>query len=295
MSQYGYPYSHDASGGFLTFPPEADPTGSSFAYFDPADNVTSIESCAARCSSLDANAGAWNSRDDACWCYFVELGMYCITPCVQEVGIDFSKEDFNSIGYCDKSFCDEEWYYDPAYCDDVLNYDSFACDPKIASLSSGTDDGQLDDFSLYGYPYSMDSAEGYQSFPPGFGEDQQYFNSTDGVTDAPSCAAKCQEIDASSGAWNPKWETCWCYFSQVEICKEPCLEEVGVEFSRTPLSDLSYCEKSLCDPEWYYNDYQEYCDVDMGFDSVTCDAKIATFGQDVVSIDSESSVSYYFC
>jgi len=202
----------------------------------------------------------------------------------------------SDLSYCEKSLCDDEWYYADyqEYCDVEMGFDSAACEAKIATLNQGstssttttappqkpgTDDGQLDDFSMYGYPYSMDAAEGYQTFPPGFGEDQQYFNATNGVIDSRSCAVKCQELDASSGAWNPRWESCWCYFSQLEICKEPCLEEVGVEFSRTPLTDLSYCEKSLCDSEWYYADYQDYCDVDMSFDSAACDAKIAALSQ----------------
>mmetsp|Transcript_24792 Transcript_24792/g.52667 ORF Transcript_24792/g.52667 Transcript_24792/m.52667 type:complete len:722 (+) Transcript_24792:112-2277(+) len=274
LSTYGYPFSHDASGGFLTFPPEANDERTNFLYFGPDDDVTTVEECATRCYNLLAPAGSWNSRDDACWCYFTEIGNYCMEPCVQEVGVDFSIEDFDNIGYCEKSFCDETWYYDPAYCDDVLGFDSAACDAKLASLSSGSTATEPDDFSFYGYPYTMYSSKGFQNYPPGFGEDQLAFNFPDGVTDAQSCANKCLLEDASSGAWNPRWETCWCYFSQVFICVEPCLEEVGVEFSRN--SNLDYCEKSFCDKEWYYNDYQEYCDVEMTFDSDACSAKIAT-------------------
>jgi len=274
LSTYGYPFSHDASGGFLTFPPEANDERTNFLYFGPDDDVTTVEECATRCYNLLAPAGSWNSRDDACWCYFTEIGNYCMEPCVQEVGVDFSIEDFDNIGYCEKSFCDETWYYDPAYCDDVLGFDSAACDAKLASLSSGSTATEPDDFSFYGYPYTMYSSKGFQNYPPGFGEDQLAFNFTDGVTDAQSCANKCLLEDASSGAWNPRWETCWCYFSQLEICMEPCLEEEGVEFSTSPFSDLSFCEKSFCDVEWYYN--SEYCDEVHGFDSAACNAKTAT-------------------
>mmetsp|Transcript_28431 Transcript_28431/g.57973 ORF Transcript_28431/g.57973 Transcript_28431/m.57973 type:complete len:574 (+) Transcript_28431:259-1980(+) len=283
LSTYGYPFSHDASGGFLTFPPEANDERTNFLYFGPDDDVTTVEECATRCYNLLAPAGSWNSRDDACWCYFTEIGNYCMEPCVQEVGVDFSIEDFDNIGYCEKSFCDETWYYDPAYCDDVLGFDSAACDAKLASLSSGSTATEPDDFSFYGYPYTMYSSKGFQNYPPGFGEDQLAFNFTDGVTDAQSCANKCLLEDASSGAWNPRWETCWCYFSQLEICMEPCLEEEGVEFSTSPFSDLSFCEKSLCDVKWFYYDYDDYCDVEVGFDSAACDAKIATLDEENIS------------
>ncbi|KAL7465876.1 hypothetical protein ACHAXS_006179, partial [Conticribra weissflogii] len=283
LTAYGYPYAQNASNGFIIFPREADPFGLNALFLDSNSNITSVESCAARCSSILAKAGAWNTREEGCWCYFVEIGMYCKEPCVQDDGIEFSIENFNDIGFCPKSYCDYEWYYDPVYCDEVKSFDSWACDNKISALGEGdfatfgTESDEMKNFSSYGYPYYMNSSQGFQTYPPNFGQDQLFFGSAEGINNAQQCAAKCQELDASSGAWISQW--CWCYFSQVEICKEPCLVEYGVEFSRYPIEDLRYCKKSICDEEWFYVDYQQYCDVTHNFDSAACDAKIESLDE----------------
>ena len=130
------------------------------------------------------------------------------------------------------------------------------------------------DLSMFGYPYVEDSAPGWISWPPQkdniavleFGDD-------DGITTSTQCAARCQKEKAPSGSWSEEYMRCWCNIgSPVGICTEPCVEHEYVDFSINPFSDLDFCEKSVCDKEWYYD--EQYCDVELKFDKQACDARI---------------------
>ena len=60
---------------------------------------------------------------------------------------------------------------------------------------------------MYGYPYAQDTAtqdtaEGWVTWPPEADGDYLEFNTTDGINSPEECAAKCQEENTSSGAWN---------------------------------------------------------------------------------------------
>ena len=130
------------------------------------------------------------------------------------------------------------------------------------------------DLSMFGYPYVEDSAPGWISWPP---QKENIavleFGESDGITTPQACAARCQKEKAPSGSWSEEYNRCWCNIgSPVGICTEPCVEHEYVDFSINPFSDLDFCEKSVCDKEWYYD--EQYCDVELKFDKEACDARI---------------------
>lgn len=143
-----YPYVADTANGFLLWTPEVDdlyaPPDAQFVpksslVFDAAtDNIVNAQQCAARCLEENAPSGAWNSRLDLCFCYLVEASSLCKEPCIQEEGVEFSTLPIDELGYCEKSFCDEDWYYDAEYCDMDLGFDEEACGAKIQELMNAT-------------------------------------------------------------------------------------------------------------------------------------------------------------
>ena len=56
-------------------------------------------------------------------------------PCVGDYYLDFSTVPFSDIGYCEKSVCDEDWFYDQLYCDEEVGFDKDVCDDKIKELN----------------------------------------------------------------------------------------------------------------------------------------------------------------
>ncbi|KAL7465302.1 hypothetical protein ACHAXS_005629 [Conticribra weissflogii] len=260
FSIYGYPFSKDISEGFQLYPPMFLENE---MIFNSTDGISDAQECAARCQEENAHAGAWNPKWRLCFCYLSQVGL-CKEPCVVEEGVEFSRTSLSDLGYCQKSICDQEWYYTEDYCDETMDFEEATCDAKISALHPSIE------LSIYGYPYTMDSSEGFQMYPP----DKLNQNWFAGVTSVQQCAGRCQEEDAHSGSWNPRYNLCYCNFSLEGICKEPCLVEDGVDFSRTPLSDLEFCENSSCDAHWYYD--EEYCDQVMLFDRDSCNAKIAS-------------------
>lgn len=127
---------------------------------------------------------------------------------------------------------------------------------------------------MYGYPHAQDTADGWLSWPPQTNIDkvEQVFNAKDGFFSPEGCASKCQEIGALSGAWSGEYETCWCNMDRpTGLCKEPCVRDRHVDFSTYPIAELVYCEKSICDEDWFYN--EKYC-TGVGFDVDNCAAKI---------------------
>ncbi|KAL9185964.1 hypothetical protein ACHAXT_003741 [Thalassiosira profunda] len=132
------------------------------------------------------------------------------------------------------------------------------------------------DFNAYGYPH-VHIAAGSTGWVTWHVDAASDSSTHDEFTSAQECAAQCQVENATSGAWSGKYQYCWCYFLDVaDLCREPCVEEDYVDFGPAPIEEMGYCEKSVCDPEWFYS--EEYCDVNVGFDAEACNVKLWELG-----------------
>ena len=283
LKEYGYAYTQDVDVGWISWPPDYEDDKSTFETFKAEDGVNSLAECAAKCNEVDAPTGAWSVKYEACWCNFVETTNLCKEPCIAEEYIDFSRVSFDSFDYCAKSVCDESWYHSKWYCNVHVKFDKDECDAMISTKMYASDDTSPevspDDLDLkeYGYPYTQDVSVGWVSWPPDYEENDEdsfdTFKAEDGVTSLAECAAKCNEVDAPTGAWSVKYEACWCNFVEIaNLCKEPCIEEEYIDFSRVSFDSLEYCTKSVCDESWDHSKW--YCNVDEKFDKDACDAKI---------------------
>lgn len=126
----------------------------------------------------------------------------------------------------------------------------------------------------HGYPYvqAYSSNAGWLLWHPNLEDGSTIeYNVTFSVED---CAVKCQAEDAPHGSWNSRWNICWCYFVPAGgLCKEPCLQEDGVDFSRIiPFADIKDCEESFCHKDWYHS--KDYCDDFHNYDQIACNAKM---------------------
>jgi hypothetical protein len=101
-------------------------------------------------------------------------------------------------------------------------------------------------------------------------QDLLFDYSNDGVFDLQTCAEQCKIENAAAGAWNTRDELCYCYMDH-DLCLEPCIGEVGIEFSSRSFSEFEFCEKSFC--EYYGNEAVDYCEL-VQYDHVACQAKI---------------------
>lgn len=131
------------------------------------------------------------------------------------------------------------------------------------------------DLSMYGFPYKQDSADqdgvGWVNWHPD-ADDGRTSEFT--VVDGGNSIETCQESLAPSCDWSDTYETCWCYWIDLNRrCTESCVQENYVDFSTLPMSELEHCEKSNCDEEWYYD--RKYCNASVGYNKDECDAKIA--------------------
>ena len=136
LSIYGYPYAQDSNGGegWISWPPQQETRME--MEFGTSDGITSAEECAAKCQEVDATSGAWSSVYGTCWCNIEEPVGLCKEPCVQDEYVDFSKYPFEQLGYCEKSICDEDWFYNARYCDDDVGFEKAECDAKVQELIS---------------------------------------------------------------------------------------------------------------------------------------------------------------
>jgi len=291
LSKFGYPYYKGTGEGWISWAPEFDRDN-----FE--EDMSSLEECAAKCQDLKTTTGAWSAKYKSCWCHKVDVSNICMEPCIENDYVDFSKSSLASLGYCEKSICDKDWYYEKEYCDVAVKFEKDACDAKIEALNPNSQDASnpanptlipdvsssksdakpessaTEDLSNFGYPYTQDTKAGWLSWPPEFDDSSSNdFGPGDDVNSIEECAAKCQALSTPTGAWSEKFKTCWCYLVGVSnICKEPCIDNDSVDFSTIPISDISYCEKSYCDKDWYFT--TDYCDVDVKFDKDSCDAEI---------------------
>eukprot|EP00578_Thalassiosira_sp_NH16_P015714 CAMPEP_0181106878 /NCGR_PEP_ID=MMETSP1071-20121207/16764_1 /TAXON_ID=35127 /ORGANISM="Thalassiosira sp., Strain NH16" /LENGTH=1050 /DNA_ID=CAMNT_0023190309 /DNA_START=134 /DNA_END=3286 /DNA_ORIENTATION=+ len=281
LSEYGYPHT-DYSGGWISWPPEFD--NDSFDNFGPGDGITSIDECAAKCQGLMTPTGAWSEKLQTCFCNIVAISDICTEPCIENDYIDFSTVPFSDISYCEKSICDKDWYYSKEYCDVAVKFDQDTCDVKLQALAFSATDPDL---FQYGYPHAKTGASGWISWPPEFDDDTfDVFGTAEGITSVEECAAKCETLKTPTGAWSEKYQACWCNSVDVRnICMEPCIETDYIDFSTVPLFDIGYCEKSVCDKDWYYNKDKEYCDVGIKFDQVACDVKLESLASSASELD----------
>lgn len=276
LSEYGYSNILNAADGWYFQPPGVDQT------FSDYEGVLSVASCAAKCLEENAPAGGWNSLDRICFCYF-NLDTQCLEPCVEETGIEFSTQPYSAEQYCEKSFCDEEYFYTDAqeYCDG-FNFDAAVCNAKIEAMNAP----KTLDFTDLGYPYVQNATEGFFFKPTPSNDDFLFY---DFFLQETSCVQKCQEENAPAGSWASRTNSCWCYFALDTQCLEPCIEESGFVFNSAPFSASSYCEKSFCDADYFYNDFPDYCN-DVQFDSAACDAKLAAAAPTAVPTAAPASV-----
>ena len=104
FSKYGYRNSQVTSLEWLSWPQTED--SSSFKSYTIDDNVTSPSECAAKCGEMEAHAGAWSTRFQACWCNLVGgINTLCKEPCVEEEYVEFSTVPFDDFDYCEESVC----------------------------------------------------------------------------------------------------------------------------------------------------------------------------------------------
>ena len=277
LSDYGYPYAQDVSTGWISWPPVYDID--SFETFKEADGVTTLAECAKKCQDTNAATGAWSVKYSACWCNFVEPVGLCKEPCVKERYIDFSKLPFTAFNYCDKSVCDKDWYHSEWYCDVDVKFDKDVCDATIKALTGGSSadtavSGTPLDLTAYNYVYSQTVSVGWISWPKDESDEtfKSFTSDSDNVNSVQDCAAKCDELDAPTGAWSTKYQACWCNFVDTpKLCKEPCVEEEYDEFSTVPF-DMEYCDESVCDKDWHHSN--SYCDDDVKFNPDSCEQTI---------------------
>ena len=134
----------------------------------------------------------------------------------------------------------------------------------------GTEAGLSD----YGYPYVQHtSSTGWVTWPPDAEDENSYlsFDGSNGIKNLEECAAKCEQVGASTGVWSVKYQACWCSFIDVSLlCREPCVADEYIDFSTVPIDGFDHCKKSVCDQEWYHS--SEYCGTK--YDKDSCDAKI---------------------
>jgi len=274
LSTYGYPHIQDVSDGWMSWP--QDYNDDNFKTYDEDDGVTSVATCAEKCSADGAPTGAWSVNYEACWCNFVDIPKICKEPCVEEEYIEFSTVSFSHYHYCDESVCDKDWHHSQEYCDDTIKFDSDVCAKKIEDLATGTDLNlqTQTDLSNYGYPHIQDVESGWLSWPKTTNDDNfKTFTADDGVTSVAECASKCNNLDAPTGAWSVEYEACFCSFVDTsKLCKEPCVEEEYIEFSRVSFMHFGYCDESVCDKDWHHS--QEYCDDTIKFDADVCQQSI---------------------
>ena len=114
-------------------------------------------------------------------------------------------------------------------------------------------------FEDYGYDYTWDSQDGWFVVPPEIITDRaQVDNYQMGTPSAGDCAQFCGEQGAKGGKWDSITEVCTC--SYILSCFEPCINnERGVTFSTQPISNFQKCPKSLCDPDYYFNEWTDWC------------------------------------
>ena len=149
------------------------------------------------------------------------------------------------------------WFADSnnsEYCS-TMNYDEEACELKISN-NGGIVRG---DFSRHGYQHTWSAIDAWLFVPP---EDLFRPGPKDNyalaIPSASDCARFCSNQDAKGGIWNSTAEACTCHYYLV--CFEPCIDnEVGVTFAVKPYSDFDVCEKSLCDPDCYFDVWEDWC------------------------------------
>ena len=211
-------------------------------------------------------------------------------------GIEFSSRPKSDLRSCDKSYCDDDYFgvEEEAFCDSV-SYNQTQCDARLnagetsnvlnnsTTSSAGGEETKviapivMEDFSQYGYDYTWDAQEGWFVVPPELiGNDRtKQDNYQIGVVSAGDCAEFCGDQSALGGMWSSIAEVCTC--SYILSCTEPCIStERGVTFAKRPLSDFEKCEKSLCDPEYYFDEWSDWCLNQAGYDpaNATCPHKV---------------------
>ena len=149
LSKHGYPYVQDTSTqdtaeGWVAYPPDA--YGPS-VQFGASDGITSLEECATKCQDVKAPTGAWSDKYMNCWCNFIEEAYLCLEPCVEDQYVDFSIVPFSQLGYCEKSVCNESWFYNEQYCDVDVGFDRVKCDEKIETLATPPSSSTEENFS----------------------------------------------------------------------------------------------------------------------------------------------------
>ena len=207
-------------------------------------------------------------------------------------GIEFSSRPKSDLRSCDKSYCDDDFFgvEEETFCDSV-SYNQTHCDAKLNAGETSnvwnntpttSKEGEeatvvapvlREDFSQYGYDYTWDARDGWFVVPPELiGNDRtKQDNYEIGVVSAGDCAEFCGNQAALGGIWNSIAEVCTC--SYILSCTEPCIStERGVTFATRPRSDFQKCEKSMCDPEYYFDEWSDWCLDEAGYDpaNATC-------------------------
>ena len=211
---------------------------------------------------------AWSVNYEACYCNFVDTVKVCKEPCVDEEYIDFSTVPFTTFDYCEESVCAKDWHHSQEYCDDTVKFDADECAATIEKLMPPAK--KVEDI----YTYSQTAMGGWLSWPKDKNDSTfRSFTADDGVTNVDECAAMCDKLGTSTGAWSTKYSACWCSFVEVsKLCKEPCVEEEYTEFSNVAFTTFDYCSESVCAKDWHHS--QEYCNDEIKFDAAVCAATI---------------------
>jgi len=128
LGSYGFSYTANLRDGLLSWSPDVQ-----------HENITttieanSLEECAQQCQGLNATFGGWIEEFNSCDCNFLVRENVCREPCIAlpVVTVGFGTFPIEDIEHCEKSFCDEEWFYNDfiSFCDTYYNHSE--CQAKI--------------------------------------------------------------------------------------------------------------------------------------------------------------------
>jgi len=136
LPEYGFLYTQDTSSAWLSYPEHLDANIVSFTKYD---GINSVEECAAKCGELEAHAGGWGIRLEACWCRLSGgIASQCKEPCVKERFVEFSAAPLNQYEFCSESICsqgNDHSLFNDEYCEEV-EFDNDECASRIKELES---------------------------------------------------------------------------------------------------------------------------------------------------------------
>jgi len=134
LTEFGFLHTQDTSSSWLSWQKHLD---SNFVSFTKYDGITSVDECAAKCGKLEAHAGGWGIRLEACWCRLSGgIASQCKEPCVEERFVEFSAAPFNEYEYCSVSICSKDVdhsLFNDEYCEEV-EFDNDKCESRIEEL-----------------------------------------------------------------------------------------------------------------------------------------------------------------